>query len=43
VRVGRGWRYLEPAGAPPDLGKAGRGADKLPENLAAELRELGLL
>jgi hypothetical protein len=43
VRARRGWRYLEPTDVPPDLGKAGRGADKLPASLAAELRELGLL
>jgi hypothetical protein len=43
VRARRGWRYLEPNAVPPDLDKAGRGVDKLPANLAAELRELGLL
>ena len=40
-RAHQGWRYLEPKDAPPDL-KAGEGAD-LPEEMAAELRELGLL
>jgi hypothetical protein len=43
VRARRGWRYLEPGDVPPDLDKAGKGVDKLPETLAAELRELGLL
>lgn len=43
VRARRGWRYLEPTDAPPDLGKVGRGGDKLPADLVAELRELGLL
>ena len=43
VRARRGWRYLEPNDVPPDLDKAGKGVDKLPETLAAELRELGLL
>jgi hypothetical protein len=43
VRARRGWRYLEPSAVPPDLDKAGRGVDKLPANLAAELRELRLL
>ncbi|MDX2101659.1 MAG: DUF1489 family protein [Alphaproteobacteria bacterium] len=35
----QGWRYLEPAKAPPDLASAG----DLPAALVAELRELGLL
>ena len=43
VRARRGWRYLEPTDVPPDLGKVGRGGDKLPAELVAELRELGLL
>jgi hypothetical protein len=36
----QGWRYLEAADAPPDLGQ-GVGADGLPADLAAELRALG--
>jgi len=39
----QGWRYLKPEDAPPDLGKAGKGAKDLPPKLRAELRELGLL
>lgn len=39
-RAFQGWRYLEPAKAPPDLkGKGGK--DDLPPALAAELRALG--
>ncbi len=38
----QGWRYLEPADAPPDLAM-GKGDDKLPENLRRELAALGLL
>lgn len=37
----QGWRYLEPAAAPPDL--AGAGGGDLPPDMAAELRALGLL
>jgi len=43
VRARRGWRYLEPGAVPPDLGDVPKGGDKLPAELAAELRELGLL
>ena len=42
----QGWRYLDPADAPPDLPKLPKGRkgdDELPAKLAAELRELGLL
>lgn len=37
----QGWRYLEPAEAPPDIGQAGD--DGLPDKLRRELAELGLL
>jgi len=37
----QGWRYLEPARAPPDL-SSGDSAD-LPPEMAAELKRLGLL
>jgi len=38
----QGWRYLDPAEAPPDLD--GEGGDAgMPPELLAELRELGLL
>jgi hypothetical protein len=40
----RGWRYLAAADAPPDRGGAERkGESRLPSEMAAELRELGLL
>ena len=42
-RPHQGWRYLEAADAPPDLPSTAVGADGLPAELAAELRELGLL
>lgn len=45
-RAIQGWRYLPPADAPPDLAAAparAKGADRLPDGLARELRELGLL
>ncbi|MDH3239870.1 MAG: DUF1489 domain-containing protein [Alphaproteobacteria bacterium] len=45
-RALQGWRYLAPGDAPPDLGAAPRlpkGAERLPEGMARELRELGLL
>lgn len=38
----QGWRYLEPADAPPDLGEGGADAEMPPE-MAAELRALGLI
>lgn len=45
VRAFQGWRYLEPAAAPPDLGaQAGAaGAEAMPEPMRRALRELGLL
>lgn len=38
----QGWRYLEPADAPPDIADAGGDAEMPPE-MAAELRALGLI
>jgi hypothetical protein len=38
----QGWRYLEPADAPPDLAHT-KGATGLPESLRRELAALGLL
>jgi len=45
TRAFQGWRYLEPAGAPPDIseGGAAEGAEALPATLREELRALGLL
>jgi hypothetical protein len=43
VRARRGWRYLEANAVPEDLPKAAKGSTALPADLAAELRELGLL
>ncbi len=45
-RALQGWRYLGANDAPPDLAAApprAKGADRLPDGLARELRELGLL
>jgi hypothetical protein len=39
----QGWRYLEAKEAPRDLARAAPGADKMPEAMRRELRELGLL
>lgn len=39
----QGWRYLEPAAAPEDLGAAASVEPDLPPEMAAELRQLGLL
>ena len=41
-RAFQGWRYLAPEKAPRDRGGAGSG-DALPEDMARELRALGLL
>lgn len=41
-RAHQGWRYLEEADCPPDLG-AGEDADLLPSNMASELAKLGLV
>lgn len=45
-RALQGWRYLGANDAPPDLAAVpprAKGADRLPDGLARELRELGLL
>jgi len=39
----QGWRYLEPAAAPADLGGAEPAPGELPPHLLAELRALGLV
>ncbi len=40
----RGWRYMADGDAPPDRDGAARpGGDELPSDMAAKLRELGLL
>ena len=40
-RAFQGWRYLEPAGAPPDRSRGDTG--DMPPEMAAELKRLGLL
>ena len=42
-RAHQGWRYLEPANAPRDLGDGAQGADELPTALAGELAAMGLI
>ena len=42
-RAHQGWRYLEAANAPRDLGDGTEGADELPAALAGELAAMGLL
>ncbi|WP_366523566.1 DUF1489 domain-containing protein [Acidocella sp.] len=39
----QGWRYLEPAEAPPDLAASGAQADEMPEDMRRALVGLGLL
>ena len=40
----QGWRYLEEVDAPPDLpGQDGDGGEAMPQKMAEELRDLGLL
>jgi hypothetical protein len=39
----QGWRYMEPAAAPEDLTSKAMEKTSLPEEMAAELRALGLL
>ena len=39
----QGWRYLDPADAPGDRTAGGMGVDDLPDDLADELRSLGLI
>lgn len=45
TRPFQGWRYLDPAAAPPDLagGQPAEGRDALPASLRRELEHLGLL
>ena len=43
MRAFQGWRYLEAADAPADLGSAGADLAKMPPKMLAELRALGLL
>ena len=42
-RAFQGWRYLDPGDAPRDLNELGAGAEDLPDSMADELRDLGLL
>lgn len=42
-RAHQGWRYLEEADAPRDLGGGAEGADALPPALVGELSALGLI
>lgn len=42
-RAFQGWRYLDEAAAPPDLGRALADTSHMPDAMQKELRELGLL
>jgi hypothetical protein len=42
-RAFQGWRYLDPADAPPDLAALPKGVKGMPEALQRELAALGLL
>ncbi|MBX3565335.1 MAG: DUF1489 domain-containing protein [Sphingomonas sp.] len=42
-RAHQGWRYLEDANAPRDLGEGGDGAGELPPALLGELAAMGLV
>ncbi len=42
MRAFQGWRYLESADAPVDLGEISKGAAEMPAKMADELRSLGL-
>lgn len=42
-RAHQGWRYLEDADAPPDLGDAAGGIAELPPELAGGLSRIGLI
>jgi hypothetical protein len=42
-RPHQGWRYLQPADAPPDMGAITDFEDEPPPAMAAELRSLGLI
>ena len=39
----QGWRYLDPADAPPDLAQGRASDDDLPPDLSAKLAEIGVL
>ncbi len=39
----QGWRYLKPADTPLDLSDAPEGVAEMPEEMRAELKELGLI
>lgn len=43
LRAHQGWRYLEPAAAPPDLDSVGAELGALPVKLMRDLRGLGLI
>jgi hypothetical protein len=42
-RAFQGWRYFDPAEAPPDLDAAATGLAEMPEELRRQLSELGLI
>ena len=42
-RPHQGWRYLDPEDAPPDLDRVGDSGHEIPPEMAAELRNLGLI
>ncbi len=42
-RPHQGWRYLEAEDPPPDQADLGKGAADMPPEMAAQLRDLGLL
>ena len=42
-RAHQGWRYLEGADAPTDLGEAGAGVSEMPPALVGELAAMGLI
>ncbi len=42
-RAHQGWRYLEAADAPPDLGDGSAGADAMPAEMLVDLARLGLV
>jgi len=43
LRAHQGWRYLEPAAAPPDLDSVGAEIGEMPVKMMRDLRGLGLL
>jgi hypothetical protein len=42
-RAHQGWRYLEGADAPPDLGDAGEGVAEMPADMVGKLAAMGLI